>query len=326
MADYQDMFGQYGGLSAGVAELVACGGRWYVVDPVNGKAGADGTTLKRASTSIEAMYAKLRTNRNDGIFLVPGATGNALAAAMTWSISYSHCVGLGPKLAEGHRCRITGSAALDLSPLVTVSGAANSFTNIQFYNGKDSNSATGGVYVTGARNLFDNCQIIGITNATVGDRSTDVYDLKFYGNASENTFRKCKIGLDTVLRTGALASVIFTADESSIGAARTTFEQCKFTMWCDAANPVFVRVSNNNGIDRYVHFKDCFFINSSQVATGTTLSEAFDIAAGPGGVFLMDNCSLYGATDWEAATVSGFTILNNPIGAVDGGLAKVQTA
>lgn len=42
-------------------------------------------------------------------------------------------------------------------------------------------------------------------------------------------------------------------------------------------------------------------------ASGTTMTEAFDITGGgsPDGLILLKNCTLVGATDWEAATESG---------------------
>ncbi len=318
MADYSDL--TLGGAAAAACPYTACGGKWYFVDPVNGKAGADGTTPRRASNSIEAMYAKLRDNRNDGIFLIGGASANALAAAMTWSKNYCHLWGISGSLRVGQRCRVTGSAALDLSPLITVSGNGNTFTNVQFYNGKDSNSATGGVYLTGSRNVFENVMIAGVTHATPGARTTDVYDLHIYGG-SENEFKRCYIGIDTFIRHAA-SSVVRLGNQ----ATRNVFTDTMFTMWADAATPLFVYAGAASTVDRYTLFDRCKFVNTGPYSAGSVINEAFDIHASCGGFFYLSDCKLVGVTDWEAATVSGLTILDNPTGAVDGGLAIAQTA
>lgn len=319
MADFSDITLH---AASQASKFTAMGGKWYFVDPTNGSAGADGTTPRRASSSFEAMYAKLRTNKHDGIFFIPGATRNTLTAAITWDKSYCHVVGLGANLASGHRAGILGSAASDLATLITVSGNANTFENIKFVNEKDANSAQGGVYVSGERNYFGRCEIVGICHATPAARTTDVYDLKI-GDGGENTFEDCQIGADTIDRTGASANILF----AGTGSARNVFRNCRIL--CRATtgtSQLFAKVSTG-AIDRYVLWSQCQFINTGTwVGGGTTMAEAFDIPASPGGVFYMNDCKLVGCTDWEAATVSGFTILDNPIGAVNGGLAQVQTA
>jgi hypothetical protein len=316
MADFSDLTL---GAAAGASPYTAMGGKWYFVDPVNGKAGADGTTPRRASTSLEAMEDKLRANKHDGIFFICGATRNSLAAAITWDKSYTHLVGLGPRLASGMRSGILGSSTVDLTTLITLSGNACTFHGLKFVNEKDTGTSQGAIDITGERNLIEDCEIVGVCHATPGAGTTNVYDVKITGGG-ENTFRNCQIGADTFDRSAASAILRFAS-----ATARNYFEECRIVMHATAATALFAKVAQL-GIDRYVWFKRCTFMNNGPYSAGLATDEAFDLATALGGCFYMDECHLVGATDWEAATVSGNVILNNPTGAVNGGLAITQTA
>ncbi len=307
-------------VASALAEIGLCGGKVYFVDPTNGLAGGDGLTPSTAQSSLETAYGWLRDGKHDTIVMIPGATANTLTAAITWSKSYCHLIGAFSPIASGQRCRVQGSASSDLAVLITVSGTGNSFHNIKFYNGKDSDATQTALTITGARNYFKNCEIVGVAHATPGAR-TDAYDIKLTG-AEENTFEDCQIGADTFDRTAASAHVICAS-----GAVRNIFRGCRFVIHANTATtPLFLTIPAAGGIDRYLWFQNCYFANDGPASAGGSMAEAFNIHDAAGGYVICDNCSLLGATDWEAATVSSLTMLNNATGAVNGGLVVAQTA
>ena len=53
-------------------------------------------------------------------------------------------------------------------------------------------------------------------------------------------------------------------------------------------------------LDRLAMFKNCVFYNAVE-STATTMSQAFSVNNSAGGMVLLQNCTLIGATDWAAA-------------------------
>ena len=129
--------------------------------------------------------------------------------------------------------------------------------------------------VSGQRNAFVNCDFEGMGDTTASVSSTS-RNLKI--TAGENYFRHCNIGLDTVARTNANASV-----EVASNAARTLFESCTFPIYSSDGLQYALLVAAASGFDRWILFRNCTFI-----ATGTATAQLFHLAtsAGSGGGFL----------------------------------------
>jgi len=266
-------------------------GKVYFVDPINGSDSYDGRKPSRAFLSLEAAEDACTADQNDTVVMIGGATATSPAASITWDKSYTHLVGLCNTLGGcGQRCRVTGTADLDLSPVITVSANGCYFKNIQFYNGKDANTDSGCVLVSGQRNHFDSCMIAGMAHATPAARAGS-YSLKVSG--SENLFSDCYIGLDTIVRgAGAPADLYIDA-----GATRNTFKHCHVRYYSEtaAATPIIIA----SGTDRFTMFEDCLVSNFS-VNWATTLTNAITIpAAGPTHQVIMRGLNqLVGITGW----------------------------
>jgi len=221
-----------------------------------------------------------------------GSSGNTLAAAVTWSKSYTHLIGWCAPTMVGLRSRIFQAALLTgASPLLTVSGSGCIFKNFYIFQGVADATSLINVSVTGGRNYFENVHFAGgghATQAINGGAS-----LKLDGG-SENTFIHCTIGVDTIAAATGMVGLL--VDGSS---TRNVFERCNFTMWGGNSGAAFVEFTDITAIDRYLIFRDCIFIN-----LGTGQASAFVIPAGFDGtnmrVFLQD-CALFGATDWDAS-------------------------
>ena len=283
----------------------------YLVDPDNGVAGRDGTTLKTTMAGVEEAYALTVTDQHDVVMMISNDSASALAAAIAWSKDFTHLVGLSSNLnGVGQRCRITGSAALDLTQLVTFSGKGCIVRNIQFFNGADANVDSGAVVVSGDRNEFTNCFFAGMGHTTPGARAGS-YSLTLSGE--ENEFNNCHIGLDTVLRAAANAELLVT------GGARNYFEKCRFASASETAGKFLVSIT---GCDRFIEFRDCVFYNFS-VNHAATLTNAFsDTEASTHDVIFSGSITIVGCDGvgdtvtsmWGAQPVpnAGFGIGVNP--------------
>lgn len=269
------------------------GGTWYFVDPANGNNGNDGKTPETAVADLATAYGKCTDGQNDVVAYMAGATSLTLTAALTWSKSYTHLVGLCAPTAVGKRARIFQLSTLTgASPLLTISGSGCVFANFYIFQGVDDATSLVNVSVTGGRNYFWNVHFAG------GGHATQAIDggasLKLDG-AEECTFDQCVIGVDTIAAGNGLAGVVVDSD-----AKRCVFRNCLFTLYAGHAGAKFVEIADNAGFDRYLLFENCLFIND---ATGYTLTEAFTVPDGMGSAthrIVLKDCSILGAGEVES--------------------------
>lgn len=330
MTTFGDGVFQYGGMPVGGGMLPLMGGgngigaKVYFVDPANGSTGNDGLSPDAALASVGAAYAKTIDKSGDTIyFLNDGNTSGSSREAtlpITWSKDNVHLVGLCAPAVVSQRARITPvtTAALTAVPVIDVTGNGNIFANLQIAHfGADTNSiATQGVAVSGARNYFHNVHMVGIVNDHTGDEAAGV-DLLIDGG-EENVFNHCAIGVDTVVRSVANASVEFTT-----AAKRNLFEDCYFAMSTDAGTPVFVKADGSGDLDRWTIFKNCSFVNAME-SGATILTSAVDVHNTAGGLVMFHGSQIVGATNVAAAD-NGNVYVDGVGGAATGGLSIIAT-
>lgn len=286
------------------------GSKVYWVDPTNGSDSYSGETPDQAKATLAAAYALTTSGKNDIVAYVAGTSGLTLSAALVWSNSYTHLIGVCAPTKVAQRARIFQLSTLTgASPLITVSGSGCIFKNLYIFQGVDDATSLINVSVTGSRNYFENVHFAGgghATQAINGGASL------YLNGGSENTFKDCVIGVDTISAGTGMAGLLFPATG---GAARNRFTDCDFTMYAGHAGAIFVELMGNSGIDRYTMFERCNFINLS----ATAMTEAFAIAAGfdPANKrFLLVDCTKIGAGKWD----------NNDRGAVYGNMNAVTGA
>ena len=284
---------------AALSVLMQGGGLWYYCDPTHGSASGDGLTPDTANTSLETLYALLRTGYNDGIIFIGGATAYkpTTAGGILWSKDYTHLVGATNGLpGVGERARIVNDAANDLSILITFSGSGCLVANMQFFDGKDSAADGACVLNSGSRNHFVNCFFAGMGDATASGPATRAgsYSLKVSG--SENCFTDCTIGLDTIERTGNNSELI-------VSGGRNRFVHCDLRCNSTAAGKFLVTIDNTVDI-RDTVFDSCLFFNySTNWATG--INNAIDMpAAGNTHWVILKDCALVGTSVTWADTVT----------------------
>lgn len=247
----------------------------YVVDPINGSDSNVGTSFKSPLLTLAAAEDKCVANQNDVVFLVGGPTGNALTSSLVWDKGYTHLIGLSGDLpGVGQRCRVTGSAAVDLTYLIDFQGAGCIVKNVQFFNGGDADADAGAVIVSGGRNYFENCFFAGMGHATPAARA-GAYSLKLTGD--ECTFKRCTIGLATIVRSAANGELWMTGECN-----REKFIDCEFVSWSNTAGK-FLIIMDAAAVPYTTQFENCLFNNfkSNNGAAGTSINNAISDAATP---------------------------------------------
>lgn len=241
----------------------------YLVDPDNGVAGRDGKTLETTLPTVQEAYALTTTDEHDVVLMISNDSASELAAALDWSKDFTHLVGMSSNLnGVGQRCRVVGTAALDLVYLIDFQGKGCIVRNINFSNEADANVDSGAVIVSGGRNEFTNCYFAGMLHTTPAARAGS-YSLNLTGEECE--FNRCAIGVDTIVRAAANAELVVDG-----GAVRNAFIKCRFQSASETAGKFLVSITD---MDRWIEFEDCVFYNFS-VNHVNTLTNAFSDTEG----------------------------------------------
>ena len=222
--------------------------------------------------TVEACYARMTAGQNDTMVLVGQATAYPLAATLEWNKAYTHLEGVTPPLpGVGQRARIIGPVAVDLTPVINVTGAGCSFVNVQFMQEHNAAEDSGCVNVASGRNHFLNCFIAGMASAVAAARAGS-YSLLVTGD--ENTFERCSIGLATQLRTAANAELRIGGNDCQ----RNKFIECEFISWSVTAGKFLVEYLL--GARPFeTQFENCLFSNLPMTGAGVLgalITDAFE--------------------------------------------------
>lgn len=264
-------------------------GNYFWVDETNGSDGNTGGPSDAFKTLTQAL-TKCTANNNDVVFV----TGTIhVSATVTWNKSRTHLIGLCPDAQSNARARISQTGSTVFSPLVNVTAAECIIANIGAFHGFADASSQICWTDSGGRNSYKGCAFLGMANATAaaqaGGRSLVI------STAGESLFENCQIGLDTITRNAANASLEFTG-----GTPRNTFRNCIFPMMTTSAGALFIVTAAASAIDRWQWFQDCAFINCSGSGS-TAITVAASMAASAGGLLMMQRCTLLGgnaSTNW----------------------------
>jgi len=310
------------GLTAGGIPVLPGGapfftGRWFFVDAVNGSDAYDGSAETPMRT-IPAAYALMTEGNNDVLVLVGKPTTAAqttgtfrLSATLDWAKAACHMIGMCAPTSVAQRARIstaTGATA-NINPLMTLSAADCYWGNFSFFQGVGE-AATDEklINITGDRNYFNNIQFGGMGHANGAARAGS-YIIKL-DDGDENTFQSCVIGLETVQRGAANASVVVTN-----GSQRNQFYDCQFMMSAKTdTSPLYLDLSAANCLNgSSMTFRRCLFQHLTGISGSTVPAVVASLNAAINGVLVMDQCTT-NATKWAAATtqmiISGFAIGN----------------
>ena len=302
----------------GMSGIPITSGRVMFVDYINGGDGNDGTAGSPMKT-VYAAYNAAVSGRNDVIVVVGDGSNtgtqrlslaNAVAVDSTvtagtlvLSKNATHIVGMS-SASPNSRARFappTGTytmATFGSGNFVTMAGSGCIISNISLYNGFSTGGAAQICFtVSGGRNYFGNVQFGGAGDAASA-QSTSSRSLLVSGG--ENRFDRCQVGLDTVTKTVANASL-----ELSGGAARNEFWDCNFPFYTSSATSLGILGTGASCIDRTTLFRGCTFENAAQSGS-TTMSALATLPASAGGYLLMKDCTMVGITEFGTdATTRG---------------------
>jgi len=296
------------GVLAGLLLSGAQGDVFYC-DPTNGNNANDGLSPDTAKANLKNAYDLTADNHNDVVCFIGGATADNPAAALVWSKSYTHLIGISsPVFGLGQRCRVVTLAATAVTPVITFSGSGCIVANMQFYNEKAAGSAAGCVIVTGLRNYFEN---VFFMSPVATDAAS--YSLKL--GSSENVFVRCTIGQFTNPRTAASYGLWV---HGAGVVSRNKFVECEFLSWgYDATHCHVLFDADMAAVPHVTWFENCLFQQNA-----TQLTQAIDdnsIAAGHQIVFRGRNNLVVNAA--AVGDVLTYMFAPNPDASISGLLA-----
>lgn len=315
-------------------------GNYYFVDPVNGLDGNAGTSVGKAFQTLYAAHNAATDGNNDVVVLIGNGqlsgsailslalaqsiTSTATSGTLNWTKNATHLVGVCAPSAIAQRARIAPpagtytQATFGSGNLVVVTGAGCCFSNFSLFHGF-STGGTNQICWTdnGQRNAYSNVDFGGIGDAAsaadAGARSLKI------GTAGqgENSFYHCTIGLDTVTRSVANASL-----ELAGGTPRNVFEECLFPFMTSNAGVLGILGTGAACIDRFQTFRRCRFVNAiKSTSTQMTVMASLTNAA-PGGLLDFDaDCTLIGITAFGDTNALANSYVVGPTPAAGAGIA-----
>jgi hypothetical protein len=276
-------------------------GKVWHVKPASGNDAYSGSHPSGAFKTLAKALASATANQNDIVLLYAESNTSAnttdyQATQLNWNKDLVHLIGIGSGVSMSSRSRIApASAYANAAPIMTVSANGCYFANLSIYMGVASVAPLGALSVTGARNRFDNCHILGM-GATTNDVA-GAYSLLLSG-AEECEFHGCTIGSDrTPLGAAANSQIKFAATAKNI-----LFKDCRIRL-CSvhATNTLYVRAAAGS-LDGTVVFQNCLCINS-QSRTGSNLELTYGMAvtSDAGGDVIISPNSMVQAADVNAS-------------------------
>jgi len=248
----------------------------FIVDTEQGSDSNLGTSFDKPLLTLLEAEDRCTADHHDTVLFVARSTADNPTEQIVWDKSYTHLIGVGSDLPGlGNRCRVIHAAATALAtPVVAFSGNGCIVKNMQFGN-EYTVGAMGVVSHTGLRCLFENVFFMvpfGVTAAS--------YSLKLSGG--ENVFKRCTIGQQTSVRTGASRNLWI--HKGAGDNQRNKFIDCEFLSWSSATTHVHVYTDvdiDNEGF--MVEFENTLFANlNGSGEAGGVLAVAID-----------DNCAVH---------------------------------
>ena len=322
MTTVSDGLFQYGGVPVPVQFT----GKAFFVEPVAGSDLNSGTKVNQAFKTLYRAHAACTAGNNDTVYLIgngsttgTGRLSTALAQSvdstaavgtLVWSKNATHLIGISAG-SSNTRARISNVTTETLTTfasgnLVSVTAQGCYFGNFSVFQGFATGGASEIAWTdSGGRNRYDGVifQGGGDTAATGANVAT-MRSLLISGNVGENRFTNCTIGLDTLARsTGSFEF------EVSGGSPRNEFIDCTIQTNAGAVGCTWMKVGAV-GIDRYMLFRNCTFINPIG-AGASSMTTGFSVNAAAGGSILLQNCMQVGADKTDTGNLNTYVNVAN---------------
>jgi hypothetical protein len=277
-------------------------GNYFYVNPLIGADGNAGTPDQPLST-LSGALARCTAGNNDVVFIVGNGGTSAtcrLSSTLTWSKNATHLIGITAPAMIAQRARIAPTAGVTaFADFVNVTASGCAFMNFSTFDGFTTGTTAQRCWIDeGSRNYYGNVQFGGMGDAAsaadAGSRSLVIG----LAGSGENLFEHCVIGLDTVSRGAANASIEFKG-----GTPRNIFRKCVLPFYASASSPLGIIASGAASMDRFQLFEDCTFLNAAS-SGATTMSGLSTLAASAGGGIVFKNPTLVGITEFGTDATS----------------------
>ena len=319
----------------GFSSFIPQGGTHFYCDPLNGSDYNNGTKETPFAT-LYRTHAAMTAGKNDVCHLISNGDTTSTArlslalaltvdptattGTLTWSKNACHLLGEAAPFCATNRARIA-PVATDIETtfnslkLVNVTAVDCVFANIEAYHGFATGAAGQICWTDNGRNTY-----LGVVLSGMGDAASAASaasrSLVCNGSVGESTFYGCEIGLDTVARTAANASIEFAG-----GTPRNKFIDCILPFYVTGGGTAALAfiTSAASAMDRWQLIERCKFINSSKSGAGTNAAYLATLAASSGGLLLFKDATLVGFTGYGTDATSRGQIY------IDGGAPAAAT-
>lgn len=207
--------------------------------------------------------------------------------------------------------------------MIAITGSNNTFINLQIWGGGAYVQEVGCLKVSGARNVFDNCNFVGGAGCTPTDTERCV---ELGSGAIENIFKNCTLGTDSWERDNTKANCELYLNGDYTTTARNKFVSCTFLSMANGAGTAHgaIKSAGASCIGRHMIFQDCTFLSfvdnlgtsQATVFIGTNLTKAR--------LYIIGNSTALGYTHWAATGgLCVYTTMPAPGASAAGGLPTV---
>ncbi len=280
-------------------------GTWFFVDPTDGANGRSGQDPDAPLADVTTAYGKCTDARGDGICVFSRDDGTSASttsystAVLDWAKHGITMIGISSGSPYAGRARIANNtSSLALAYLIDFQSANNRILNMHIANYGSGAGALGGTILSGNRNYFGNCHLVGGGHATPG---IEILSSNLTLTGDENFFEDCIIGTDTYNKGDSAGGDLILNGNG----ARNYFKSCEFRNKRSAgttAGAINI-LGSGAGITRTIIFDDCFF---HSYRDGNVPAHATVIigTAPNNGIIVFKNCLRMGYTDWGAVAMT----------------------
>lgn len=270
------------------------------------------TVMSQAANSIDRETGSFVTDGwivgMKGTIVDSGSNNGAtftVTAVTALSLTVSETLNVQTK-AQTVSCVLTSYIAT----MLTVSGSNNAFYNMHIGNFGSNVLSVGAVKVTGNRNFFAGCHLLGAGHATPA-AAAGAYDLEVNAG-QENTFERCTFGTDSIIRAATNGNIRFDG-----GAWRTRFVDCDIVSYSATSTKGAILSASASAFSGIQIFARCRFLNWNENGIDN-IASAFIGTKPLSGNILMDACSLIGYTAWDSVAANDVVYVGNSAAVASG--------
>jgi len=299
-------------------------GRKIYVAPTYGSDGNAGTKNSPMKT-FNCGYAQLRTEKNDTLFCVPGASPFTSTASKTISLNNINIVGLAPNQRHSRTAATDGGAVAfrcvtsDVDSLFNITGNSVRMYNIETMNSYSSNANRCDIRIAGRSPYFEGCGFRGGNGASQLNHADGgvgiIFALSVAGAGNGARFKDCHFGNSSNDARSLGASWVL-YESGGVAGYFNEYIDCVFDTRIETTSAVVAGIVVAYLSARYVLFRNCFFYNFWQNHVGKADYVIYDQSGNTHDIVLM-NSAFLGFT--AAANTTTYVFTNTANAASEGG-------